>query len=790
MAGSAEKIVIRGAREHNLKNIDVTLPRDKLVVITGLSGSGKSSLAFDTLYAEGQRRYVESLSSYARQFLGQMEKPEVESIEGLSPAISIDQKTTSKNPRSTVGTITEIYDYLRVLFANVGTPHCPNDGSVIAAQTADQIVEQLAALADGTKVQLLAPVVKDRKGEYKRMLVDLAQQGFSRVRVDGKFGELSDDWKMGRYDKHTIEVVVDRVVVRKDSQVSKPSKTSKDSSDSGDSNGSAPSDDQRQRLTDAVEQALKLGEGQIVAVLDKEERNFSEKFACNKCGFSMAELAPRSFSFNGPHGACPSCTGLGFSLEVDPAVVITDPNLSLNEGALNGTVTLSSPWILKELAQVARYYKFDMRTPWKDLPKKAQNIVMHGTDDDVPMRFASKSGSFVWEGTDQYEGVVPRLTRYYRETESESKRERIQGLMATKPCKVCKGTRLKPEILAVTVAGKSIADLTSMPVGRMLPYVAELEGALDERQRKISHEVLKEIRERLRFMVNVGLDYLSLDRASATLSGGEAQRIRLATQIGSGLVGVLYILDEPSIGLHQRDNQRLIRSLKGLRDLGNTLLVVEHDEEMIRSADWVLDLGPGAGEHGGHVVAEGAPAAIEKNPKSITGAYLSGRESVAVPDGRRAGSGKKIVVRAARENNLKRVDVAFPLGKLIAVTGVSGSGKSSLVNDVLWKALARDLMGAKESPGAHDRIDGKEHVDKVIIIDQQPIGRTPRSNPATYTGLFTPIRELFAATQDAKVRGFDKGRFSFNVRGGRCEACEGDGVVQIEMHFLADVYVH
>ncbi|MFA5861408.1 MAG: excinuclease ABC subunit UvrA [Candidatus Thermoplasmatota archaeon] len=761
-----DKIVVRGAREHNLKNIDVTLPRNKLVVITGLSGSGKSSLAFDTLYAEGQRRYVESLSAYARQFLGQMEKPEVDSIEGLSPAISIDQKTTSKNPRSTVGTITEIFDYLRVLYANLGLPHCPNDGTVIKAQTAEGIVGTLLSFPDGARLQVLAPVVKDRKGEYRKNFADYKAQGFTRVRVNGKLGTVDDDWKLARYEKHTIELVIDRVVLKKDDE------------------------DLKTRLTDAVEQALKLAEGEA-RILEGESKihTFSEKFGCTKCGFSMPELAPRTFSFNAPHGACPGCLGLGFSLEVDPDVLIVDEDISLNAGCLHGTVKRASPWILYEIEQLARSYRFSLDTPWKKLSDEAKDVILNGTQRRIKVKYEMSTGR-TWEGYESFEGITPRLQRYYKASESEGKRERIQALMAQKACNACKGARLKPEVLAVTVGDKNLAEVGSMPVRRLHDWFVTYEQSLDARGKQIAHEVVKEIRERLRFMIDVGLDYLTLDRSAATLSGGEGQRIRLATQIGSGLVGVLYILDEPSIGLHQRDNQRLIRSLEGLREIGNTLLVVEHDEEMIRAADWVVDLGPGAGEHGGRVIAEGTPSDIIRNRESITGQYLSGRRAIPVPPKRRDGNGNHLSIRGAKENNLKNVDMRIPLGKFVCVTGVSGSGKSTLVNDVLYRALARRLYGAVETPGKHQKLEGLDNIDKVIIIDQSPIGRTPRSNPATYTGLFTTVRDLFAQTPDAKARGYEPGRFSFNVKGGRCEKCEGDGMVKIEMHFLADVYVH
>ncbi|MHB8584702.1 MAG: excinuclease ABC subunit UvrA [Thermoplasmatota archaeon] len=761
----ADAIVVKGAREHNLKNIDVVLPRNRINVITGLSGSGKSSLAFDTLYAEGQRRYVESLSSYARQFLGQMEKPEVDSIEGLSPAISIDQKTTSKNPRSTVGTITEIYDYLRVLFANLGVPHCPTCGIPIQRQTPQEIVDRLVEYADGTKLQILAPVIKDRKGEYKKLLADLKEKGFLRIRVDGQMGTVDDEWKLGRYDKHTVEIVIDRIVV--------------DAAHRG-------------RLSEAVETALKHGEGVINVLVatpkGEESRSFSEQFACVKCGFSMAEIAPRSFSFNNPHGACPACSGLGFSMEPDPETLVTNPERPIVE-ALNPVVRRASPWIGHEIGALARAYKFRPDTAWEKLTDAQKNLILFGSTRDIKFRYEASSGT-VWESYDSFEGVATRLTRYYKETESESKREAIQALMSERPCQTCKGSRLKPEILAVRIEDVNLAQLTQMSSLELHKWFAAFEGRLDDRRRRIAHEVVKEIRERLRFMVDVGLDYLTLDRSAATLSGGEAQRIRLATQVGSRLVGVLYILDEPSIGLHPRDNHRLIESLQGLRDLGNTLVVVEHDEDMIRSADWVLDLGPGAGENGGRILAEGTPQEIEANPDSITGAYLSGRSTIPVPAKRRKGNGKTLSILGATENNLKGLDVTIPLGMLVSVTGVSGSGKSTLVNDVLYKSLARRLYRATEVPGAHRGLDGVQNIDKAIIIDQSPIGRTPRSVPATYTGVFTPIRDLFAELPEAKVRGYDRGRFSFNVPGkGRCAACEGDGMVQIEMHFLADVYV-
>ncbi|MBI4394048.1 MAG: excinuclease ABC subunit UvrA [Euryarchaeota archaeon] len=757
--------MIKGAREHNLKNIDLTLPRNKLVVVTGLSGSGKSSLAFDTIYAEGQRRYVESLSAYARQFLGQMEKPDVDSIDGLSPAISIDQKAAGSNPRSTVGTITEIYDYLRLLYAHVGIPHCTNCGRVVRAQTAQEIVEQALKLPAATKVQVLSPVVRSRKGEYKKVFADYKAKGFERVRVNGKYGTVDDVWGLARYEKHTIEIVVDRLVVAPDAE---------------------------ERLNEAVESAMTLSGNVVTLATDKEDLTFSGNFACPDCGVSLPEIAPRSFSFNSPHGACPSCLGLGISMEIDPGAVIKDPSMSLRQGCFDWKATRMHTWIIREIENLARHYKFDLDTPWEKLPEKAREMVLYGSDEKFHQRYEGKGekSNFLWESYTEYEGLIPRLERLFKESGSQGVREDISELMSTKPCGACRGKRLRPEILAVTIQEKSIHDMTAMPVERLLPWFETAEARLTDRQRKIAKDIVKEIRERLRFMANVGLEYLTLDRASGTLSGGEAQRIRLATQVGSGLVGVLYILDEPSIGLHQRDNERLIGTLKGLRDLGNTLIVVEHDEGMIRAADYVVDLGPGAGEQGGHVVAQGTPKQVEAAKQSLTGRYLSGRESVPVPERRRKGNGRRLTVKRASENNLKKVTVTFPLGLFNCVTGVSGSGKSTLVTEVLYKALARRLNLGHEKPGEHAGLDGVEHVDKVIIIDQSPIGRTPRSNPATYTGAFTPIRDLLAAVPESRKRGFKPGRFSFNVQGGRCEACEGGGMVKIEMHFLADVYVH
>ncbi len=780
----SDKIVVHGAREHNLKNVDVQIPRDKFVVLTGLSGSGKSSLAFDTIYAEGQRRYVESLSAYARQFLGQMEKPDLDYIEGLSPAISIDQKGTSRNPRSTVGTVTEVYDYLRLLFARIGHPHCPNDGTPISRQTPQQIVDSLLAMKDGTRLMLLAPLISERKGEHLGLFEDARRAGFVRVRVNGTVYELDEVPKLAKYKKHTIEVVVDRLVIRH----------------------TEGEDADRSRLLDSVETALKLGGGIInIATVPTdespaEELTFSEHLACPKCGFSMGEIEPRNFSFNSPQGACPACTGLGMVNEFDPELVIPNRDLTLAEGAVQPWVRATqsaSGYYSAILDSLAHHYKFSTQVPVKQLDDKAIHIILNGNSGEIiKVAFEGSNGrTRMHEMT--FEGVIPNLKRRYSETSSDYIRDEIERYMTQRPCATCGGSRLKPESLAVTIERKSIIDITSLPITEALRWARALEGQdevastvrLTGREALIARQVLKEVRERLGFLVDVGLDYLTLERSATSLSGGEAQRIRLATQIGSSLMGVLYILDEPSIGLHQRDNARLIRTLERLRDIGNTLIVVEHDEDTMRAADWIVDIGPGAGEHGGHVVAEGDFAAICANPNSITGDYLSGRKQIAVPEERRQGNGKSLVIVGARENNLKNLTVEFPLGRFICVTGVSGSGKSSLITDTLYRKLAQHFYRAKERPGQHDAVHGLEYLDKVIDIDQSAIGRTPRSNPATYTGLFTPIRELFAAVPDAKTRGYAAGRFSFNVKGGRCEACQGEGIVRIEMQFLPDVYV-
>jgi excinuclease ABC subunit A len=739
-----DRIVIRGAREHNLKSIDLEIPRDQLVVITGLSGSGKSSLAFDTIYAEGQRRYVESLSAYARQFLEQMEKPDVDSIEGLSPAISIEQKTTSKNPRSTVGTVTEIYDYLRVLFARIGVPHCPQCGNVITAQTVQQMVDRVMTLPAGTRLVVLAPVVRGRKGEYRKLFFDLRRQGYVRVRVNGQLHELAEEIELTKTKKHTIEVIVDRLIVK---------------------------DTLGTRLADSVETALRLADGVVqVEVPEGPSFLFSERLACAACGISFPEVSPRMFSFNNPYGACPSCGGIGTRYEIDPERVVPDPAKSLATGALAPWAGQPGSLFKQTLRVLAKRHRFSLDTAWARLPKKIRDVVLHGE---------ANGGGF--------EGVVKLLERRYKETLSEDTRFEVERFMTERDCPDCKGSRLRPETLSVKIAGRSIADVVRFSIKSARQFFETL--SLSDRDMLIARRVLKEIRERLGFLSQVGLDYLTLDRPAATLSGGEGQRIRLATQIGSSLVGVLYILDEPSIGLHQRDNSRLLDTLKRLRDLGNTVLVVEHDEETIRSADYVVDLGPGAGELGGHLVAVGTPDEIMANAGSLTGQFLAGAQRIALPTARRKPNGKFLTIHNPREHNLKGMAVKIPLGTFTAVTGVSGSGKSTLVNDILYHALAQMLHRAQDRPGAHDRIEGAQHLDKVIDIDQSPIGRTPRSNPATYTGVFTLIRTLMARTPDARVRGYQPGRFSFNVKGGRCEACQGDGLVKIEMHFLPDVYV-
>ncbi len=769
-----DAIVVKGAREHNLKDIDVTIPRDKLVVITGLSGSGKSSLAFDTIYAEGQRRYVESLSAYARQFLGQMEKPDVDHIEGLSPAISIDQKGASHNPRSTVGTVTEIYDYLRLLYARAGTPHCPKCGRAIERQTVQQIVDAILAIEPGKKLMILSPIIKDRKGEHQHIFEDALRAGYVRVRVDGRIRDVSEEFTLDKKRKHTIEVVVDRLIT-----------------EGSGGEGSAAS---TSRLADSVEQALKLGGGTVLVDVEGEgERMYSEHYACAFDGTNIGEIAPRNFSFNSPHGACAECTGLGVKMELDPSLVIANRALSIEDGAITpwSKSQTTGTWYMRMLHALAKKHGFRLDVPVKDMKPADLELVLYGDEGQISISYKTSGGhSNRWDTT--FEGVIPNLDRRYRETDSDYVRGEIEKYMAAIPCSACKGARLKPESLAVTVADLSIDQLTRMDVREAIGWVERLAGPktpLNERERTIARQILKEIRARLTFMFDVGLDYLSLNRAAGTLSGGEAQRIRLATQIGSSLMGVLYVCDEPSIGLHPVDDARLIRTLERLRDIGNTVLIVEHDEAMMRAADHIIDMGPGAGEHGGRVVAAGPIEAIMACEESMTGAYLSGRRQVPVPESRRTGNGETIVIRGARENNLKDIDVTVPLGKFVCVTGVSGSGKSTLINELLYKKAAQELYGARDRPGDVDVIEGLEHIDKVVNIDQSPIGRTPRSNPATYTGTFTPVRELFAAVPEARLRGYTPGRFSFNVKGGRCEACSGDGYIEIEMHFLPDVTV-
>jgi len=815
-----EQIVITGARQHNLKNVNLAIPRDKFVVITGLSGSGKSSLAFDTIYAEGQRRYVESLSAYARQFLGQMDKPDVDHIDGLSPAISIDQKGASHNPRSTVGTVTEVYDYLRLLYARVGRPHCPKCGRRIQQQSVEQIVDSVLAMPPGTRLMVLAPLVRDRKGEYQQVFEDVKKAGFVRVRVDGEVHDVSEEIRLDRYKMHRIEVVVDRLVVPDPHPEPLPA---------GDGTSATG------RIADSVEQALRLGKGTaIILPLDGDEQLFSEHLACVYDNLSFPAIEPRNFSFNSPHGACPDCGGLGNRLEIDPDLVIPNRDLSLADGAVVawGRAGINGNSFYRSLLEsVADHYGFSARTPVRELSAEQLDLVLYGSGGErVKMRYKPRSGR-VHEYRMTYEGVIPNLERRYKETDSDYIRGDIERYMASRPCPSCGGARLKPESRAVTVIGRPIEEITALsisqamsffdalearrPIGRtttdrgqaktgkkaraVLPGLASVVGGpdvptergetLSDRDFAIARQILKEIRARLGFLIDVGLDYLSLDRATGTLSGGEAQRIRLATQIGSGLMGVVYILDEPSIGLHQRDNARLIKTLKGMRDLGNTLIVVEHDEETIRSADWIVDIGPGAGQHGGRIVAEGAVEDVVSAPDSVTGQFLSGDRSVPLPSRRRAGNGNSVRIVGARENNLKNLTVDVPLARFVCVTGVSGSGKSSLISEILYRALAQTLYRSRERAGTHERVEGLEHLDKVVEIDQSPIGRTPRSNPATYTGVFTPVRELFSSVPDARVRGYQPGRFSFNVKGGRCESCEGDGILKIEMQFLPDVYV-
>ena len=797
-----DKIIVRGAREHNLKNITVEIPRNKMVVITGISGSGKSSLAFDTIYAEGQRRYVESLSAYARQFLGQMEKPDVDQIEGLSPAISIDQRGASHNPRSTVGTVTEIYDYLRLLYARIGVPHCPQCGRQVTKQSAQQIVDAVMKMPPGTRFQVLAPLVKDRKGHHQAVFEDVRKAGFVRVRVDGRVYDVDEEVELDRYKMHTIEAVVDRLVVPE-----------------GHDQRPAPAEDGfRSRLTDSIETALQLGDGVMiindVSAEPPQDLLYSEHLACPVCGISLPEIEPRTFSFNSPHGACPECQGLGMRMELDPELIVPNPDQSIEEGAIQAwNIRDQEGYYWQLLKSACNHFGIPTGTPWRKLNHAQQHIILYGSgDEQIRVHYVSRDGRSSEYAT-RFEGAIPHLQRRYLETTSDYIRSKIEEVMTRRPCPVCEGTRLRPEALAVTVAGKQISEITSWPVSRLLEWTDELSGyrfrrnqvfsekpgflpetvppgsPLTEKEWYIARRILKEVRDRLRFLTNVGLDYLTLDRTAVTLAGGEAQRIRLATQIGSQLTGVLYVLDEPSIGLHQRDNARLIRTLQEMRDLGNTLIVVEHDEATIRAAEWVIDLGPGAGEHGGEVVVAGTVEDVVACPESLTGAYLSGRESIPVPAQRREGNGGKLVVRGAREHNLKDVNVRIPLGKFVCITGVSGSGKSTLLVEVMYRRLAQILHRSREPAGDHDTIEGVEQIDKVINIDQSPIGRTPRSNPATYTNIFTPIRELFAALPESKIRGYKPGRFSFNVKGGRCEACQGHGTLRIEMQFLPDIYV-
>jgi excinuclease ABC subunit A len=753
-----DEIVIRGAREHNLANVDVALPRNRLVVVTGVSGSGKSSLAFDTLFAEGQRRYVESLSAYARQFLDQMEKPDVDTIEGLSPAISIEQKTTSRNPRSTVGTVTEIHDYLRLLWASIGVPMCPDCGIAIRPQSVEQMVDHLLELPEGSRFMLLAPVVEGRKGEHRKIFAQMVREGFVRARVDGEIVDAAEPPELDKKKKHTVEAVVDRLSVR---------------------------DGVAARLADSLETSLRVGEGLARAVVGGREITLSARHACPHCGFSLTEISPRLFSFNSPQGACPTCSGLGFLREVDPEKLILDPERTLSGGCLAMVGKTPGSWFRHQVEQLSQALGFDLHTPWRKLPEEVRQILMYGTDGEHEFVWEGSKGAYTYR--DRFEGAVPRLERRYAETSSEDIRRELERYMSFAPCGDCGGGRLRREALAVEISGRTLVDVSSLAVNRALEWFRSLE--LGDRDRQIADKILREVHDRLGFLVSVGLDYLTLDRMAGTLSGGESQRIRLATQVGSKLMGVLYVLDEPSIGLHQRDNRRLLDTLKGMRDLGNTVVVVEHDEETIRAADWVVDLGPGAGRNGGRVVASGPPDSLENEEESLTGAYLAGRRSIPVPKDRSAGNGSALTVRGAAEHNLKGIDVELPLGRLICVTGVSGSGKSTFVNEILHKAVARELYGTLARPGKHSDIVGAEHLDKVIAIDQSPIGRTPRSNPATYTKVFDPIRSLFAATTEARARGYKPGRFSFNVRGGRCEACQGAGQLRIEMHFLPDVFV-